>query len=118
MNPLSWSEYLEMGLPEGYIVFSDYTGDGDKVEIIKKRKGWDVPNQVEFLEIVSVGENYSIAKSDYGAVYIPRAAMNYLDRNGGCEVGAKLDGEIGFTPGKGRFHWRLVPNGVTYTYAE
>ncbi len=41
MNPLSWSEYLEMGLPEGYIVFSDYTGDGDKVEIIKKRKGWD-----------------------------------------------------------------------------
>lgn len=78
----------------------------------------DVPEQVEFLEIVSVGDNYSIAKSDYGAVYIPKAAMNYLDRNGGCEVGAKLDGEIGFTPGKGRFHWRLMPNGVKYTYAE
>ena len=77
-----------------------------------------VPNQVEFLEIVNVGENYSIAKSDYGAVYIPRGAMNYLDRNGGCEVGAKLDGEIGFTPGKGRFHWRLVHDGVKYTYAE
>ena len=77
-----------------------------------------VPNQVEFLEIVSVGENYSIAKSDYGAVYIPKAAMNYMNRNGGCEVGAKLDGEIGFTPGRGKCHWRLVPNGVTYTYAE
>ena len=78
----------------------------------------DVPDQVEFLEIVSVGENYSIAKSDYGAVYIPKAAMNYLDRNGGCEVCAKLDGEIEFTPGRGKCHWRLVPNGVTYTYAE
>ena len=77
-----------------------------------------VPNRVELLELVNVGENYSIAKSDYGAVYIPKAAMNYLDRNGRCEVGAKLDGEIGFTPGKGRFHWRLVPNGITYTYAE
>ena len=77
-----------------------------------------VPNRVEHLELVNVGENYSIAKSDYGAVYIPKAAMNYLDRNGRCEVGAKLDGEIGFTPGKGRFHWRLVPNGITYTYAE
>jgi len=78
----------------------------------------DVPNQVEFLEIVSVGENYSIAKSDYGAVYISKAAMNYLYRNGGCEIGAKLDGEIGFTPGRGKCHWRIVPNGVTYTYAE
>jgi len=77
-----------------------------------------VPNHVELLELVSVGENYSIAKSDYGAVYISKAAMNYLDRNGGCEVGAKLDGRIEFTPGKGRFHWRLVPNGITYTYAE
>ena len=78
----------------------------------------NVPNQVEFLEIVSVGENYSIAKSDYGAVYIPKAAMNYMNRNGGCEVGAKLDGEIEFTPGRGKCHWRIVPNGVTYTYAE
>ena len=78
----------------------------------------EVPNLVEFLEIVSVGENYSIAKSDYGAVYIPKAAMNYMNRNGGCEVGAKLDGEIGFTPGRGKCHWRLVPDGVTYTYAE
>jgi len=78
----------------------------------------EVPNLVEFLELVSVGENYSIAKSDYGAVYIPKAAMNYLERNGGCEIGAKLDGEIGFAPGRGKFHWRLVPNGVKYTYAE
>lgn len=78
----------------------------------------DVPNRVELLEIVNVGENYSIAKSEYGAVYIPKAAMNYLDRNGGCEVGAKLDGEIGFTRDRGTIHWRLVPNGVTYTYSE
>lgn len=78
----------------------------------------DVPNRVELLEIVNVGENYSIAKSGYGAVYIPKAAMNYLNRNGGCEVGAKLEGEIGFTRGRGTFHWRLLPNGVTYTYAE
>ena len=78
----------------------------------------EVPDQVEFLEVVNVGENYSIAKSDYGAVYIPKAAMGYLDRNGGCEVNAKFDGKIGFTPGRGRFHWRLLPEGITYTYAE
>ena len=38
MNPLSWSEYVAMGLPEGYISF---LRDDDNVEILKKRKGWD-----------------------------------------------------------------------------
>jgi len=76
-----------------------------------------VPDQVEFLEIVSVGENYSIAKSDYGSVYIPKGIMNYLDRNGGCEVGATFDGEMTFTPNN-KCPWRLNRDGVKYTYQE
>lgn len=40
MNTLSWSDYLKLGLPEGYITFLR-DSDDDKIEIIKKRTGWD-----------------------------------------------------------------------------
>jgi hypothetical protein len=43
MNTLSWSDYLKLGLPEGYITFlRPHNGAGiDKVHIFKKRTGWD-----------------------------------------------------------------------------
>ena len=76
-----------------------------------------IPEQVELLELVSVGENYGVAKCVFGAVYVPKSALNYLNNNGGAEVGTIFDGEISFSPQK-KFKWRLVKDGVTFTYED
>jgi hypothetical protein len=76
-----------------------------------------VPEIVELLELVAVGENYGIAKCVFGAVYVPKSALNYLNNNGGAEVGTIFDGEISFSP-RNKFKWRLVKDGVTFTYED
>ena len=76
-----------------------------------------IPNKTELLELTAVGENHGVAKSDYGAVFIPRGALKYLLNNGGAQVGTIFDGEISFTPGN-KFPWRLNRDGVKYTYHE
>jgi len=76
-----------------------------------------IPDKTELLELTAVGDNHGVAKSEYGAVYIPRGALKYLFNNGGAQVGKIFDGEILFTPGN-KFPWRLNRDGVKYTYQE
>ncbi len=76
-----------------------------------------VPDQTELLEITATGDNHGVAKCAFGAVFVPKAALKYLEWNGGAEVGTIFDGEITFTPDN-KFPWRLKKNGVTWTYNE
>ena len=76
-----------------------------------------VPNQTELLELTAVGDNHGVAKCVFGAVFVPKGALNYLQYNGGAEVGTIFDGEITFTPNN-KFPWRLVKDGITFTYQD
>ena len=77
----------------------------------------EVPETTELLELVAVGDNHGVAKCSLGAVFIPKGAITHLQYNGGAEVGTIFDGEITFTP-HNKFPWRLVRDGIKYTYAE
>ena len=76
-----------------------------------------VPDQTELLTLVAVGENHGVAKSDFGAVFVPKGAIQYLQRNGGATIGTIFDGEMTFTPGN-KFPWRLNRDGVKFTYED
>lgn len=76
-----------------------------------------VPDTIELLELTAVGDNHGVAKCDFGAVFVPKSALNHLTYNGGAEVGTIFDGEITFTPGN-KFPWRLVRDGVKFTYED
>ena len=76
-----------------------------------------VPDQVELLELVAVGDNHGVAKCDFGAAFVPKSALTHLQYNGGCEIGTIFDGEITFTP-QNKFPWRLKKNGITFTYQD
>ena len=76
-----------------------------------------VPDQIELLELVAVGENHGVAKCIFGAVFVPKSALNHLKYNGGAEVGTIFDGDITFTPNN-KFPWRLKKDGVTFTYQD
>ena len=77
----------------------------------------EVPDQIELLELVAVGDNHGVAKCMFGAVFLPKGAITHLQYNGGAEVGTIFDGEITFTP-HNKFPWRLKKNGITFTYNE
>lgn len=76
-----------------------------------------VPDTVELLELTAFGENHGVAKCVFGAVYVPKSALNHLQYNGGAEIGTIFDGDITFTPNN-KFPWRLQKNGITFTYNE
>ena len=77
----------------------------------------EVPDQTELLELVAVGDNHGVAKCVFGAVFVPKGAITHLLYNGGAEVGTIFDGVITFTPNN-KFPWRLVRDGIKYTYNE
>ena len=77
----------------------------------------EVPDKTELLELVAVGDNHGVAKCKFGAVFVPKGALTYLQHNGGAEVGTIFDGEITFTP-HNKFPWRLKKNGITFTYED
>ena len=76
-----------------------------------------VPNNIELLTLAAVGDNHGVAKCDFGAVFVPRGAIQHLKHNGGATVGTIFDGEITFTP-QNKFPWRLEKNGITFTYED
>ena len=76
-----------------------------------------VPDQTELLEITATGDNHGVAKCAFGAVFVPKAALKYLEWNGGHSVGTLFDAEITFTPGN-KFPWRVKKDGVTFTYQD
>ena len=53
-----------------------------------------VPDQIELLELIAVGDNHGVAKCVFGAVFVPKSALTHLRYNGGAEVGTIFDGEI------------------------
>ena len=76
-----------------------------------------VPDNNRLLELTAVGENHGVAKCVFGAVYVPKSALNHLQYNGGAEIGTIFDGDITFTPNN-KFPWRLQKNGITFTYED
>ena len=65
------------------------------------------------LEIVSTGENFSVAKWDCGGVFIPKGASDYLrdlTEEGWNSPGKKFLGNIAWSNSK--YPWRLEINGV------
>lgn len=76
-----------------------------------------IPDTNELLTLIAVGDNHGVAKSVYGAVFVPRGALQYLQHNGGAMVGTIFDGEITFNPGN-KFPWRLNRDGVKFTYED
>lgn len=74
-----------------------------------------VPDTNELLTLTAVGTNHGVAKCAFGAVFIPKGAINHLQHNGGAQVGTIFDGEITFTPGN-KFPWRLQRDGIKFTY--
>ena len=81
------------------------------------RTPMEVPDQTELLEITATGDNHGVAKCAFGAVFVPKGALKFLEWNGGYEVGTLFDAEITFTPGN-KFPWRVKKDGVTFTYNE
>ena len=78
-----------------------------------------IPDQCENLELVAVGDNYAVAKCQYGAVYIPKSGLKYLEYNGylfGGAIGSQFKGHITFTPFQ-KFAWRLKKDGITHSIA-
>ena len=78
-----------------------------------------IPDQCENLELVAVGDNYAVAKCPYGAVYIPKSGLKYLEYNGylfGGAIGSQFKGHITFTPFQ-KFPWRLKKDGITHSIA-
>lgn len=89
----------------------------DRFTIARYVQNSTVPDQTELLELTAVGDNHGVAKCVFGAVYVPKSALNHLRYNGGCEIGTIFDGEITFTP-ENKFPWRLKHNGITFTYED
>ena len=77
----------------------------------------EVPNTTELLTLTAVGANHGVAKCEFGAVFVPKGAINHLQHNGGAKVGTIFDGEITFTPGN-KFPWRLARDGIKFTYED
>jgi hypothetical protein len=78
-----------------------------------------IPDQCENLELVAVGDNYAVAKCPYGAVYIPKSGLKYLEYKGylfGGAIGSQFKGRITFTPFQ-KFPWRLKKDGITHSIA-
>lgn len=75
-----------------------------------------IPPQTECLVLVSVGENYGVAQSPFGAVYVPRGCLNYLQGEGECFPGLTFTANIQFLPEVGeqrtRFPWRIQQYGI------
>jgi len=88
------------------------------------RSGWiggpigyqAITPQTERLVLVSVGENYGVAQSSFGAVYVPRGCLNYLQGEGECYPGLTFTANIQFVLERGeqrtRFPWRIQQNGI------
>jgi len=87
----------------------------DRFTIARYVQNSTVPDRTEMLSLVAAGENHGIAKCKFGAVYVPKSALKYLQYNGGDAIGAIFDGEITFAPDN-KFPWRLKHNGIIYTY--
>jgi len=85
----------------------------------------EIADQLRVLEVVSLGENFGIAKCDEGPVFIPKSTLNHIRNviekqqgyyydDDALVAGSKFEAFITFTAGK--YPWRVTYQGVTNIY--
>ena len=85
----------------------------------------EIPDQLREMEVVSVGDNFGLAKCKEGSVFIPKSTLKHINNvfggqqeeyyeGGTFGVGSKFEAWITFTGGK--YPWRVTFQGVTNIY--
>ena len=84
----------------------------DKLNILwDEQCGKFLHDQLVTLEVVAIGANHGIAKSEYGGVFLNRGTLSYVQKDkGGLKIGDKFRCWITFVNRK--HPWRTVVNGV------
>jgi len=78
-------------------------------ELFDTDGGYDYLDKELEVEIVGVGENHGVAKSEYGSVFVAKGVLKYLGPEVGC-IGYKFKCWCKFTNAK--YPWRTCVNGV------
>jgi hypothetical protein len=85
----------------------------------------EIADQLRVLEVVSLGENFGLAKCEEGSVFLPKSTLKHIRNvsekqqgeyyeNNSLAVGSKFEAWITFTGGK--YPWRVTFQGVTNIY--
>tara|TARA_Y100000389_G_C17221926_1_gene393756 strand:- start:6 stop:710 length:705 start_codon:yes stop_codon:yes gene_type:complete len=85
----------------------------------------EINDQLRALEVVSLGENFGLAKCEEGSVFIPKSTLKHIRNvnenqqaeyynDGSLAVGSKFEAWITFIGGK--YPWRVTFQGVTNIY--
>jgi hypothetical protein len=85
----------------------------------------EIPDQLRELEVVSMGDNFGLAKCDEGSVFVPKSSLKHIHNviekqqdqfyeGNGLGKGSKFEAWITFTAGK--YPWRVAFGGVTNVY--
>ena len=100
----------------------------DNLNWLYNSRNWsndEIPDQLRELEVVSMGDNFGLAKCDEGSVFVPKSSLKHI-RNvneirqdqwydgSGLEKGTKFEAWITFTGGK--YPWRVAFGGITNVY--
>jgi hypothetical protein len=85
----------------------------------------EIADQLRVLEVVSLGENFGLAKCEEGSVFLPKSTLKHIRNvsekqqgeyyeNNSLAVGSKFEALITFTGVK--YPWRVTFQGVTNIY--
>ena len=85
----------------------------------------EIPDHLRLMEVVSLGENFGLAKCEEGSVFIPKSTLKHIHNvfegqqgeyydGSTFAVGSKFEAWITFTGGK--YPWRVTFQGVTNIY--
>ena len=100
----------------------------DNLNWLYNSRDWsndEIPDQLRELEVVSLGENFGLAKCEEGSVFLPKSTLKHIRNvtekqqeeyynNGSLAVGSKFEAWVTFTAGK--YPWRVAFGGVTNIY--
>ena len=100
----------------------------DNLNWLYNSRDWSndvIADHIRELEVVSLGDNFGLAKCDEGAVFIPKSTLKHIRNvvekqqeeyynDGSLAVGSKFEAWITFTGGK--YPWRVTYQGVTNIY--
>jgi len=85
----------------------------------------EIPDHLRLMEVVSLGDNFGLAKCEEGSVFIPKSTLKHIHNvfegqqgeyydGSTFAVGSKFEAWITFTGGK--YPWRVTFQGVTNIY--
>ncbi len=100
----------------------------DNLNWLYNSQNWsndELPDQLRELEVVSMGDNFGLAKCDEGSVFIPKSSLKHIHNvigkqqdqwydGNGLGKGTKFEAWITFTGGK--YPWRVAFGGITNVY--